>query len=85
MDINLTIDGAIYDTFAYEDNQIVVFNNRQSNDAKLSNLLMLGKVIHIPNGSVIMPVNEDEYDDIANYYLSLKSAFLGQEVELDEE
>lgn len=79
MNIDLTVEGAIYDIFAYDNEEIVVFNNRNSDNEEFRNLLLLGRIVHSPFGNKVHPVDAEEYDKIADYYLTLKSVFLKQE------
>ncbi len=83
MNLDLTIEGAIYDKFAYGEDEIVVLNNRNSED-EFKNLLLLGKVVNTSIGNFIYPVSKDKYDEIAEYYLNLKEAFLLGGDEIDE-
>lgn len=76
MKLNALIQDAIYDMFAYEEDDIVVLNNRNSEDENFKKLLLLGKVVNTSLGNVIYPISKDKYDEIAEYYLNLKNAFL---------
>lgn len=69
-----------YDYFIYDDQEIVVINNKNSDNEKLRGLLIFGKIIRSHLNSEVVPVHdEEEYDELLNYYSDLKNAFLKEE------
>ena len=75
MDVNLL--DAIKDKFIFDDVEYVVFKNTFAPEDDRSKLLLIGEVRNDNNRKKIVPIyNEEEYDEVSDYYLSLKSAFL---------
>ena len=69
-----------YDYFIYDDQEIIVISNKNSDNEKIKDLLIFGKIIRSHLKSEIVPVHdEEEYDEILKYYSNLKSAFLKEE------
>lgn len=79
MNFDVGIENCVCDIFVHKNSEIVVLNSRIADDFMFNKLLLLGKVIHTPLGNSIVALTEEEYDEAANYYLNLKSAFLGKE------
>ena len=66
----------IYDKFIYQDTEYVILNDRMSYNTSLNKRLMIGKVRITDNTKEIIALaDEKEYNDVAQYYLMLKSAF----------
>ena len=79
---NINITDLIYDSFVYDNSYIVVLNTVDELDSDLNKRLLLGRVQHSENDSEVVPLYEEEYDDVLEYYLQLKSAFLKSEEEV---
>lgn len=79
MNLDVTMENCICDIFVYKNIEVVVLNSRIIDDVNFNKLLLLGKVVHTPFSNSIVSLTDEEYDEAAEYYLNLKSAFLGKE------
>ena len=69
-----------YDYFVYNDQEIIVVSNKNSDNEKIKDLLIFGKILRSYLKSEVVPLHdEEEYDEILKYYLNLKSAFSKEE------
>ena len=75
--MSLIVSDNIYDKFVMNNIEYVVLNNRLSANEELNKKLLIGQVnIGGDNIKEIIPIRDDEmYDEILEYYLTLKSAF----------
>lgn len=80
---DLNIASLIYDSFVYDGSYIVVLNTQDDADTEFGKLLMFGRVEHAEGGSRVVPVYEEEYNDIVEYYQLLQSAFMKDEEDVE--
>lgn len=73
--LDATYSSMVYDTFVYEGQKIAVLNNVDSYDKEFKNLLLLAAIVHTEIGKVLVGLSAEKYDEIAEYYLMLKSAY----------
>lgn len=84
--VNVTPDEVIYDYFVLNGKKIVVLRNEQfeefleptnPNDAKEhKKRIMLGELYSKDDSDFIFPLNQKNYDEALEYYISLKKCFL---------
>lgn len=84
--VNVTPDDVIYDYFVFNGKKIVVLKNEQfeeffeqtnPSDAKEhKKRIMLGELYSKDDSDYIFPLEQKEYDEALEYYISLKSCLL---------
>lgn len=84
--IEIDWNEAVYDSFVYNDDKIVVLKNEQFDEfidaptedeiAHLQKHFMLGKIHSSEESDYIFALSGKEYDEALAYYLRLKKAFL---------
>ena len=75
MEINLILNNMVKDIFVYNESYFVVLDGLATSMPEWENLLLLGRVEETEKGSEIVPIDNEEYEDIAQYYFNLQEAF----------
>jgi len=68
-------DNMILDSFVYDEEEYVVLNNDVVGDETTKEKILLGKVYIADSKKNIVPLEQVEYEEVLEYYLSLLSAF----------
>ena len=79
MNFDIVLDNMLYDRFIYDSMEIVVLNGLELTKEDLQDNLIFAKIVRSAERNEIVPIDEDDFDDILEYYLTLKSVFMKQE------
>ena len=82
--IDVSLDEAVYDSFIFNEEKIVVLKNEQFDEfldsanlgSQNGNFFLLGKLFSKDDTDYIFPLSREKYDLALKYYLSLRNAYL---------
>ena len=76
MNLDVVLENIAYDRFMYDNKEFVVLNSLEFTKENLKNNLMLAQVYREAGRNEIVPIDEELYDEVVNFYFMLKSAFM---------
>lgn len=79
MNIKSDAQKLIYDYFVYDNRLIAVLDNKDSVTDDFKHLLLLAEVKDFDFGKMLVSLSEEDYEEIKEYYLELKSAYLKED------